>query len=93
VHYHNNHWLGVVLDDWKLILRGTERLSRQAKLFHRRRDPEERENTAPLYPVRVGYLTSLIRFELSSQPVEGASRPAELDQETRQRLEALGYLN
>lgn len=93
VHYFNNHWMGVTQGDWKLILRGANRLDREAQLFNRRVDPEERVNLADLNPLRVGYLASLIREEMRNRPIDGASRSVELDEETRQRLEALGYLN
>ena len=93
VHYHNNHRQSVLLDGWKLILRSADRLDRQAELFDLRVDPLERENLAGRYPIRVGYLTSLIRAELRSRHTAGGTQPVALDEETRQRLEALGYLN
>ena len=93
VHYHHNHWVGVTLGDWKLILKGTRRLDREAKLFRRDLDPDEQRNLADRYPVRVGYLATLIRAEMNHRPLAANSKPVELDAETRHRLEALGYLN
>ena len=93
VHYHHNHQVGVVLGDWKLLIRGISGLNRQARLFNRRQDPDELDNLADQYPVRVGYLTTLIRREMQRRPQEVGSEQVELDEETAERLEALGYLN
>jgi arylsulfatase A-like enzyme len=93
IHYYSSHWQSVVLGDWKLILRGTDRLDREAQLFNRRLDPGERLDVAADHPIRVGYLTALLRREMRGPALAGASRTVELDTETRERLEALGYLN
>ena len=92
VHYHHNHWVAVTRGDWKLILKSSDRLDRQEQLFHRPTDPTEQRNLAAEHPVLVGYLASLIRAEMSRPPQSGAAQPVELDEETRRRLEALGYL-
>jgi len=43
--------------------------------------------------VTAGYLTSLIRAELAKAGPPPAAEPAQLDEETRRSLEALGYIN
>ncbi len=93
LHYHQNHWLGVIHEDWKLILPGTERLVGNARLFDLRVDRAETDNVAALYPVRVGYLSSLIRSELRRRAAFVEPKEVELDAETAERLEALGYLD
>lgn len=63
------------------------------ELYHRRRDPGEQRSLAERRPVTNGYLRSLLRArELLN---EGALQPgeAEVDEETREQLRALGYLN
>ena len=93
LHYHQNHWLGVIHEDWKLILPGTERLAGDAKLYDLRIDRAELNNLARDYPVRVGHLSTLIRREQRERAVPIAPAQAELDSETAARLEALGYLD
>lgn len=93
LHYHQNHWVGVVYDGWKLILPATQRLSGQAELYDRRIDRAELDNVAEHFPVRVGYLASLIRLEMRSRSIPVAPEQVELDPETEARLRALGYLN
>ena len=82
-----------VFEDRKLITAQLAGRSRPPELYRRRSDPREQEDLASKYPVTAGYLTSLIRAELAKGGPAPAAEPAQLDEETRRNLEALGYIN
>lgn len=86
-------FFSVIFGDWKLITSQVAGRPHPPELFHRSRDRAERENLAPVFPVMVGYLTSMVRAELARGAAEAEAEDAELDPETRRALEALGYLN
>jgi len=78
---------------WRLIEGRSAPYRLGLELYDRREDPDELENLAVRRPVRAGTLrTHLVARELLA---EGALQPGEavLDEETREQLRALGYLN
>ncbi|HUP42209.1 MAG TPA: hypothetical protein VM599_03285 [Thermoanaerobaculia bacterium] len=82
-----------VLDgDFKLIQnRDGERLVRP-RLFDLRSDPGETRDLAAARPVLAGYLATLIRHRLHASEGRLEAGEAEIDEELRRRLEAMGYL-
>jgi arylsulfatase A-like enzyme len=91
--YFNGLATSVIAEDWKLILHRPWALDPEPQLFRLRNDPAELHNLASQNPVRVGYLTSLVRRELQLRSRETAVQRIELDRETRLHLKAPGYLN
>ncbi len=83
--------LSVVEGDWKLIEhRGEGGVSR--KLYNWKRDPGETEDLAERFPVRTAALAALLGRK-GRQGAEGpAAAEVEVDEETREALEALGYI-
>jgi arylsulfatase A-like enzyme len=78
----------IVRGDYKLILspQGME-------LYNLRKDPLERRNLIQDRPVIAGYLLQFLMEINESTGVKAKSESAVLDQETRENLRALGYLN
>jgi arylsulfatase A-like enzyme len=78
--------------DFKLIQnRDGERLVRP-RLFDLRSDPGETRDLAAERPVLAGYLATLIRHRLHASEGRLQAGEAEIDEELRRRLEAMGYL-
>lgn len=77
----------VIEGRWKLIL-PVER-SGMPELFDLSGDPGETRSLARSKDIRSGYLRSLLRLEMTGLR---RSDPVSIDQETREELEALGYL-
>lgn len=78
----------VVVDGWKLIRKPS---TGEVVLFDLQADPGELHDLAPEHPERVEELHRILDAELVSRRNAGAW--AELDAESRSRLEALGYLD
>lgn len=78
----------VIVDGWKLI-RKVE--TGQVALFDLNADPGELTDLAPQYPEDVERLNQILNEQLSSSIPAGTW--ADLDDESRSRLEALGYVN
>lgn len=78
----------VVDEGWKLIVK---RETGEVALFDLGADPGELTDLAPKYPERVAKLHRILDENLLSSSSTGAW--AELDDESRSRLEALGYVN
>ncbi len=82
--------VSVVDRGWKLIQRSEAGRLVHPRLYRIAEDPGETRELAARFPIRAGYLASLIRHKLAGE--QAASEAAEIDEETRQALEALGYL-
>ncbi len=78
----------VVVDGWKLI---RKRETGQVALFDLDADPGELKDLAPEFPDDVERLNRILDEHLAASV--SASAWAELDDESRSRLEALGYVN
>ncbi|MEN8163643.1 MAG: sulfatase [Acidobacteriota bacterium] len=78
----------VVVDGWKLI---RKRVTGEVALFNLDADPGELMDLAPEFPEDVDRLNRILDEYLASSVSTGAW--AELDDESRSRLEALGYVN
>jgi hypothetical protein len=85
--------VSVVSGDWKLVVTRPRALRHAAELFDRRQDPQEARDVANEHSLVVGYLTAAIRREMNAAAHRGEPETVELDEETRERLQALGYLN
>lgn len=90
--YEGRRAVSVVLGGWKAIEPLSVAFGREPELYHRARDPGERRNVAQEHPVRLGYLRTLIRRHLVETGEGSLAASAELDEEARRGLEALGYL-
>ncbi len=78
----------VVIDGWKLI---RKRETGEVALFDLDADPGELVDLAPKFPDEVERLNRILDEHLAASV--SASAWAELDEESRSRLEALGYVN
>lgn len=85
--------VGVVSGDWKLVVRRPRALRSRVELFDRRLDPGDEHDVSADHPLVVGYLLTAVRREMYANAAQGEPETVELDEETRERLEALGYLN
>ena len=85
--------VSVVWGDWKLVTwpeRGPELDSR---LYNRATDPRERTNQIESRPVVAGYLTTLLRKKMLAGTAPTEAQEAEMDDEVRRNLQALGYID
>lgn len=78
---------------WKLILDAGDGWRAGGRLYDRRSDPGERRNLVAERPVRAGHLAARLRAVLAEEAPARAAERAEIDRETREHLEALGYLD
>lgn len=83
--------ISVVHAGWKLVHPLTRELAEASQLFQRA-DRAERTDRIGRYPVRAGWLESLIRLERERSRGGLKAQTHEIDAETRKALEALGYL-
>jgi len=92
IDYEGRRGISVEQDGWKLIQPLNDKFGKQPSLYAPREDPKELTDRLSERPVMAGYLRALSRSELShlGQGLEAA--PAEVDEETRRELRALGYL-
>ena len=90
---YGNRRYGVRTPEWKLIVSPGPDTDR-TELYHLPVDPAEQADVAQDHPEVVARLTSeLRRWRAGLTTVESDAGFAELDEEERQRLEALGYLD
>ncbi|HEX2254754.1 MAG TPA: sulfatase [Thermoanaerobaculia bacterium] len=78
---------------WKLILPRSRAFGDGPLLYDRRTDPAERHDLAAERPVLAGWLATAVRRKLAATPATGPAETAVIDEETRRRLRALGYLH
>lgn len=78
----------VVIEGWKLI---RKRETGEVALFDLSADPGELKDLAPEFPERVARLHQILDENLAPSGSTGVW--ADLDDESRSRLEALGYVN
>lgn len=88
--YEERRAVSVLRGDWKLIEPRSPRAGRHPHLYRVTVDPAERRDLHEERPVRAGWLASLLRAVEQASPGLAAEE-AELDEETRKSLEALGY--
>ena len=82
-----NGWRSIVEGRWKLI----QRTHNRWMLFDLRSDPGERHDVAARHPLVVRYLRGLLGVSMQGD-TRHAAEDAEIDDETREQLEALGYV-
>jgi hypothetical protein len=82
--------MSVVWGHWKWIEPLTPRFGAAAALYDLAADPGETQDLAAAEPVVAGWLRTLLRAERLAAAT--GSEQAELDAETHDALEALGYL-
>jgi hypothetical protein len=88
--FYDRSQYAVYRDPWVLIS-GSDG---DRQLYDFRRDPTQSENMAATRPAEVAALSAEIaKFERRVQPRFPVETGAAADEETRQRLQALGYLN
>ena len=90
--YEGRKGMSLILGPWKLIEPLSSSFSSGRQLFHRVRDPDERTNLASEYPVLAGYMATRVRAELLEFEKLSEPERMEFDEQTREELRALGYL-
>ncbi len=78
-------------ETWRLIERRLP--ERDVRLYDRRADPAERRDLAPGRPVEAGWLRAQLRLQELARHGALAARGAEIDEELRRELRALGYID
>ena len=89
--YEERRGASLVEDGWKLVLPLSGQFGLRPRLFPLS-EPEEGQDYLRVHPVRTGLLESRLRATLDAAGDTEAPE-IELDEATRRRLEALGYLN
>ncbi len=84
--------ISVVHAGWKLIHPLTRELAEVSLLYHRSVDRTERNNRLDDFPLRTGWLESLVRLEQNRSRSGLKAQTFQMDEETKKALEALGYL-
>ncbi len=84
--------IGLRRGDWKVIQRLQADQLVEPHLYHLPSDPGEQKDLATSRPIRLGYLSRLLRQRLSSPEGRLEAGSVEIDERLRLRLEALGYL-
>lgn len=87
--YRGREGMSVVFDGWKRIDPWNRKLGKRPMLYRR---GEELRDIAGENPVRNGFLGSLLRVEMLRGRHGLRPEPADMDEEARRQLEALGYL-
>jgi arylsulfatase A-like enzyme len=90
--YEGREGMSVIRGQWKLIEPLSPGFGRNRELYQRFQDPDELLDLADQYPVLAGYLATLIRQQLLDLELLPEVETMEFDDETKQQLEALGYL-
>jgi arylsulfatase A-like enzyme len=90
--YQGREGVSVSQGVWKLILPMSRKLAPGPELYRRDTDPGERENLLTRDDVRAGWLLAQVRLELLRTRTGLRAGRAEIDEETRKALAALGYL-
>lgn len=86
-----NGWRSIVEGRWKLI----QRTHRRWMLFDLQTDPREQHDVSARHPLVVRYLRGLLGVLMQGETRHEARHSAEeteIDDETREQLEALGYV-
>ena len=81
--------MSVVFDGWKRIEPWSRKLGKRPELYQ---GGDERHDLAESNPVRSGFLGTLLRAEALRGRQGLRPEQAEMDEEARKELEALGYL-
>lgn len=87
--YRGREGMSVVAGGWKRIEPWSRKLGRRPMLY---RKGDESLDLAARNPVRNGFLGSLLRAEMLRGRQGLRPEPADMDEEARRQLEALGYL-
>ncbi len=90
--YEGRRGMSVIWNQWKLIEPLSASFARSRELYDRVQDPEEQIDLAVEYPVLAGYLATLIRRQLLELDQLPEIETMDFDDETKQQLKALGYL-
>ena len=90
--YEGRRGMSVILGSWKLIEPLSSGFAPGRELYHRFEDPGEQLDLAAEHPILAGYLATLIRQQLLQLEQLPEVESMEFDEETRQQLQALGYL-
>ena len=90
--YEGRAGMSVIRGQWKLIEPLTTTFAPDRQLYDRLQDPNEQLDLAAEYPVLAGYLATLVRQQLLELEQLPETETMEFDDETRQQLKALGYL-
>jgi arylsulfatase A-like enzyme len=85
--------VSVVWGDWKLVTRLERGPELDTRLYNRAMDPGERTNQLENRPVMAGYLATLLRKKMLAGTAPSEAQKAEMDDEVRRNLEALGYID
>jgi hypothetical protein len=85
--------VSVIWGDWKLVTRPERGPELDNRLYNRAMDPEERTNQFEDRPVVAGYLATLLRKKILAGTVPSEAQKAEMDDEVRSNLKALGYID
>jgi arylsulfatase A-like enzyme len=89
----HNQGSSVIEHPWKLIRRsGSERREHKLELYDLRQDPSEKVNLVQKYPEVASYLLSLIETHERSGDRRLKPGKVVIDEELRERLKALGYV-
>ena len=92
IDYEGREGMSMIRGPWKLIEPLSSGFGRSRELYQRFQDPDEQLDLAAEYPVLAGYLATLIRQQLLELDQIPEVESVEFDEETRQQLKALGYL-
>jgi arylsulfatase A-like enzyme len=90
--YDHRRGMSLVHDGWKAILPQSRALAPEPELYRLGPNGEEGPDRIGENPVRAGWLLAQIKAEILKSQKGLKPLPAALDDETRQRLHALGYL-
>ena len=82
----------VIEGPWKLIRRRMLHRSYALQLYHQEQDPGKRENLIEKYPVRAGYLLTVIKNHELNRGRALKSKKTIIDEDLRRQLKALGYI-
>ncbi|MGB5816163.1 MAG: sulfatase [Thermoanaerobaculia bacterium] len=85
--------VSVVWGDWKLVTRPERGPELDTRLYNRANDPGEQTDLVASRPVVAGYLASLLRKKMIAGTVPAEAEQAEMDDEVRRNLKALGYID
>lgn len=90
--YEGREGMSVIRGPWKLIVPLSPSFGRSRELYQWFQDPDERLDLVDEYPVLAGYLATLIRQQVLELEELPEVETMEFDDQTRQQLKALGYL-
>jgi arylsulfatase A-like enzyme len=90
--YEGRKGMSVIYGQWKLIEPLSSSFAPSRELYDRLEDPDEQIDLSAQYPILAGYLATLVRQRLMELEQLPEVESMEFDDETRQQLKALGYL-